>query len=162
MAGDANIRASDADRDRVVAALREHLAAGRLTTEEFSDRLDLAFAAKTLGDLDSLMADLPGADLGLIGERPAAPGPAAGPLDERLGEFSPAWRAVWRPWIAVTLFFFVLWLVTGAAGGPWFVYPALVAGLLLLRRARHPARRHDPRHDREQLPTHRDQGQLGR
>ncbi|HLJ99657.1 MAG TPA: DUF1707 domain-containing protein, partial [Streptosporangiaceae bacterium] len=35
------LRASHADRDRVVALLREHLAAGRLTTDEFRDRMDL-------------------------------------------------------------------------------------------------------------------------
>ena len=49
MASDPKIRASDADRDRTAAALREHLAAGRLTTEEFDERLDKVYAAKTLG-----------------------------------------------------------------------------------------------------------------
>ena len=63
MASDPKIRASDADRDRTAAALREHLAAGRLTTEEFDERLDKAYAAKTLGELDDLMADLPRTDL---------------------------------------------------------------------------------------------------
>jgi Domain of unknown function (DUF1707) len=42
MPGDAKIRASDAERDRTAAALREHLAAGRLTIEEFGERLDRA------------------------------------------------------------------------------------------------------------------------
>ena len=42
MASDARTRASDADRDRTAAALREHLAAGRLTAEEFDERLDKA------------------------------------------------------------------------------------------------------------------------
>ena len=46
-----------------LAALREHLAAGRLTIDEFDERLDNAYAAKTLGELDELMADLPGTDL---------------------------------------------------------------------------------------------------
>jgi len=45
------------------ALLREHLAAGRLTAEEYHERLDLAYAAKTLGQLDELLADLPGIDL---------------------------------------------------------------------------------------------------
>ena len=57
------IRASDADRDRVAALLREHHAAGRLTAEEFSERLDATYAAKTLGELDELLADLPAIDL---------------------------------------------------------------------------------------------------
>jgi len=68
MASDAKTRASDADRDRTAAALREHLAAGRLTIQEFDERLDQAYAAKTLGELDGLMADLPGTDLGPLPE----------------------------------------------------------------------------------------------
>ena len=63
MPSDPKIRASDADRDRTAALLREHLAAGRLTAEEYHERLDLAYEAKTLGQLDELMADLPGIDL---------------------------------------------------------------------------------------------------
>ena len=63
MPSDPKIRASDADRDRTAALLREHLAAGRLTAEEFHERLEQAYAAKTLGQLDELMADLPAIDL---------------------------------------------------------------------------------------------------
>ena len=57
------IRASDADRDRVAAALQEHYAAGRLSREEFDQRVDAAMAARTLDDLDALLADLPHVDL---------------------------------------------------------------------------------------------------
>jgi len=63
MPSNPKIRASDADRERTVALLREHLAAGRLTAEEFHERLDAAYAAKTLGQLDELLADLPAIDL---------------------------------------------------------------------------------------------------
>ena len=63
MAADSRIRASDDDRERTVALLREHHAAGRLTVEEFNERMDKAYAAKTLGELDELMADLPAIDL---------------------------------------------------------------------------------------------------
>ena len=52
MVADPRIRASDDDRDRTAALLREHHAVGRLTAEEFSDRLDQAYAATTVGDLD--------------------------------------------------------------------------------------------------------------
>jgi hypothetical protein len=57
------MRASDADRDRVTALLREHHAAGRLTAAEFQERMDQALEARTLGQLDGLMTDLPGIDL---------------------------------------------------------------------------------------------------
>jgi len=63
MASDPRIRASDADRDRTAALLREHHAAGRLSADEFNERLDKAYAAKTLGELDQLLADLPAIDL---------------------------------------------------------------------------------------------------
>ena len=54
------IRASDADRDAVVAALSEHFQAGRLTTEELEERTGQALTARTVGELDALTADLPG------------------------------------------------------------------------------------------------------
>ncbi|HEV3380125.1 MAG TPA: DUF1707 domain-containing protein [Trebonia sp.] len=77
MPGDPRIRASDADRERVATLLREHHAVGRLAAEEFHERLDAAFAAKTLGDLDALLADLPAIDLYRLpaaGIKPAPPG----------------------------------------------------------------------------------------
>lgn len=142
MEGDASIRASDADRDRAAAALREHLAAGRLTVEEFGDRLERAFAARTLGDLEELMADLPAADLDPLDQAEPRP-PALRTGEEPLAELGPAWRAIWRPWLVITLCFFVLWLFSGAAGGAWFVYPSLIAAIVLLRRAHRASRRRE-------------------
>ena len=54
-----SLRASDADRERVAGRLRDHTVAGRLTTEELDERSGRAFAARTLGELDTLLADLP-------------------------------------------------------------------------------------------------------
>jgi hypothetical protein len=157
MAGNAKIRASDADRDRVAVALREHLAAGRLTVEEFGDRLERAFAARTLGDLEDLMADLPGDDLEQLNQAEAQR-PALGPAEEPLDQLGPAWRAIWQPWMVITLFFFVLWLVSGAAGGAWFVYPSLIAAVVLLRRARRASRRREG----DETGTDRDHRPIGR
>jgi hypothetical protein len=56
---EAELRASDADRDRVADILRDALAEGRLTTEEHSERLDAVYAAKTVGQLEPLVRDLP-------------------------------------------------------------------------------------------------------
>ena len=80
MPADPRIRASDEDRDRVVAMLREHHAVGRLTVDEFNERLDKAYAATTMGDLDELLTDLPGIDLHELPDasRPGYRGPAAG------------------------------------------------------------------------------------
>ena len=53
------IRAGDADREHAVTVLREHTAAGRLTLEEFAERAERAYAAKTLAELDEIGRDLP-------------------------------------------------------------------------------------------------------
>src|SRR5690348_15701544 len=58
-AHDPRLRASDADRDRVAEVLRRALTDGRLTVEEFDARLDACFAARTFGDLDAVVDDLP-------------------------------------------------------------------------------------------------------
>ena len=58
MSGDL-VRASDDDRDRAVLALREHLAAGRLTLEEFTERMTAALAAPTTADLEAPLRELP-------------------------------------------------------------------------------------------------------
>jgi class 3 adenylate cyclase len=52
-------RVADADRDRTVTLLREHVVEGRLTLDEFSERMGTALEAKTRGELDAVMADLP-------------------------------------------------------------------------------------------------------
>lgn len=53
------LRASDADRGRVVTVLREHFGAGRLTLAEVEERTGAAYAARTWSQLDALIADLP-------------------------------------------------------------------------------------------------------
>lgn len=52
-------RIGDAEREAAATRLREHYAQGRLTLEEFQQRLDAAFAAKTNVDLAKVNADLP-------------------------------------------------------------------------------------------------------
>lgn len=59
MATDDLIRASDVDREAVVTTLREAYTAGRLTLDEFDERMASAYAARTWGDLRVLTADLP-------------------------------------------------------------------------------------------------------
>ncbi|MBI0300517.1 DUF1707 and DUF2154 domain-containing protein [Streptomyces sp. PRKS01-29] len=57
----AELRASDADRDRIADILREALAEGRLQPEEHAERIDAVYRAKTLGELEPLVRDLPAA-----------------------------------------------------------------------------------------------------
>ena len=66
------MRAGDADRSTVVAALGRHLAEGRLTVDEFDERTAQAHAAVYLDQRPPLLADLPG-------DPPPAPRPARPP-----------------------------------------------------------------------------------
>jgi len=68
---DPNVRASDADRERIVEQLRQHTADGRLTMDEFEERMAAAYAAKTYRELAELTRDLP-VDLGTGSGRSAA------------------------------------------------------------------------------------------
>jgi hypothetical protein len=54
----ADLRLSDADRDAAVARLSEHYAAGRLDKEEFDERSDAVWTARTRADLAPIFADL--------------------------------------------------------------------------------------------------------
>jgi hypothetical protein len=77
------LRASDADRERVAEVLRSAAADGRLTLEELDERLDRLYAAKTYGELEPVVEDLPGLASVL---RPSVPVVAARPaVPDRVG-----------------------------------------------------------------------------
>jgi hypothetical protein len=59
MAADRRIRASDQDRESTAELLSEAYAVGRLSREEFDERVTAAYSAKTCGELRDLTADLP-------------------------------------------------------------------------------------------------------
>ena len=96
-----HLRAADTDRAAVASVLGEHMSAGRLTLDEYDERLTRAYAARTFGELDELTADLPPLDRpaprgpahpsaeAARTAPPATPGPAAGGWD----------RNSWRSWL---------------------------------------------------------------
>jgi hypothetical protein len=135
MAFDPNIRASDADRDKTVTLLREHLAAGRLTSEEFDERLEAALSAKTLGDLDRLMADLPGIDMYRLPDARLVRQPMQARSRQAIARRrAEAWRAAWGSWFTISLLCFVIWAISGF-GYPWPLWVAGPLGVILLGRA---------------------------
>jgi Domain of unknown function (DUF1707) len=142
MASDPSIRASDQDRDRTAHQLREHHAAGRLDPEEFNERLDAVYEAKTIADLDLLTADLPAVNLyplpdaalprdrstraGLpasyvgsgSGSADADPvGSALEKLSRGTGRFAPGWIAGWAGWAALAIICLVF-AILGVSGWP--------------------------------------------
>ncbi len=130
--GWAEMRASDADRDRVAALLREHCAAGRLSFDELSERLDRALSSRTLGELYALTGDLPhlAGPHPVIAERAAgpSPGPRRGPLasskrGESLAVAALVSAVVWAFMVGV-------WAASGG-GSFWPVWPLLAMGIYL-------------------------------
>lgn len=120
---DSGVRASDADRDHVAAVVGEHTAEGRLTIDEMQQRTDAAYAARTLDELQRLVADLPGS-VALPAAVPAAPSDRDRDAREPAGL-----RARWVVYCAVCLLCVVIWLGTSlAAGAVGYFWPAWVIG----------------------------------
>jgi hypothetical protein len=113
------IKASDAERDAVVAALSEHFQAGRLTTEELEERTGRALAARTVGELDELTTDLPA--------RQPAP-PTVPP--QRPGYLT------MLPWVVPLVALVIVGLAVGAGTGHqgWGVWWVVPAALIVARR----------------------------
>jgi hypothetical protein len=65
MPGQPDLLASDAERERAVGRLRRGASEGRLTVEELDERCARAYAARTHGELEALLDDLPGGDTAL-------------------------------------------------------------------------------------------------
>jgi Domain of unknown function (DUF1707) len=76
-----DLRAGDDDREAAAAALREHYAQGRLTLEEFNQRIEAAFAATMRSQLSALTRDLPP----VVPPAARAPVPDLGVRQERTG-----------------------------------------------------------------------------
>ncbi|MFJ2561650.1 DUF1707 domain-containing protein [Streptomyces sp. NPDC087568] len=101
----AELRASDADRDRIADILREALAEGRLNADEHAERVEGVLNAKTVGELEVFIQDLPAAHQGPVAAAytPAPNRPMAGAIppvaDENVvAVFSQASRrGRWRP-----------------------------------------------------------------
>ncbi|MGV9272648.1 DUF1707 SHOCT-like domain-containing protein [Streptomyces griseosporeus] len=92
----AELRASDAERDRIADILRDALAEGRLTAEEHAERVEGVLAARTVGELEAFVRDLPAAHArrapGAAPGRPAAGAVPADPDDNVVAVFSSATR----------------------------------------------------------------------
>jgi len=119
-----DLRASDADRERALEFIRGHAGEGRLTVDELSDRIGLALSAKTLGELDDLVHDLP-------------PLPAV----QRAEPTARRWRTVlptsfgWVRYAALALFLVAI-AGPGAGRGVLFVPWFWIAAFFVMRSAR--------------------------
>src|SRR3954447_856982 len=133
-----SVRASDADRERVVEFLRQHYGAGRLSEDDLSARIESAYGARTVAELEALITDLP-----------SQRRPASHRRRHRSG-LEASVRVHLTTYLLVNAMLIAIW---AAAGGGYFwpIWPILgwgigvgchAAPLLALRSRRAP--RHDP------------------
>jgi len=139
------LRASDAERERTATLLRDHAGAGRLTPEELDERLDAAYAARTVAELEMLLRDLPAH--GAMG----APQPPARSPHREIARRRVA-QAVGQA-VLVTLAAVAIWLATGANGSFWPKWVVLVMAIRVAFRTwgeLGPAGRAERRHQRDE------------
>lgn len=122
MANSPEMRASDADRDKVAAILREHTAQGRITMDEFNERLEQLYQSKTYGELAKLTADLPDVDLR---HRPAK----QAQLPAKQGNMHSGMQAAWGAWAMASGINWVIWLIVSlSSDGAVYPWPLWVMG----------------------------------
>lgn len=127
MAAERPMRASDGDRERVVEILREHTAQGRLTFEEFEERIDRAYTARTWDDLRRLTDDLPVRTV-FSGDGGGADGPErAGRVAQRAGpaRVAPPARTMLLPALLGGA------LLALTLTGTWSLLPLLLIGIFV-------------------------------
>nr|WP_196255897.1 DUF1707 domain-containing protein [Micromonospora sp. WMMC415] len=140
MQGRDGMRAADADRQAVADRLRAAVDEGRLDLHEYDERLQQAYTARTYGELDALLADLPapaGAAASALavpgGNALAPPGGVTGSAGMPAVGARPVvarWLVeVWEPWLKVVPIVVAVWAVTSLlAGDALYFWPGWVAG----------------------------------
>ena len=116
------LRAGDAERDRVGAVLGEAMAAGYLTMEEFGERSDRLVRARTVGELQQLQSDLP-VDRIRTSVHQAAAG-SNDSDDER--NAAAARRGLWAhlsSYLGTMALVVGIWLVVGLTADAWYFWP---------------------------------------
>ena len=143
MPGDPKLRASDADRDRTVQLLREHHAVGRLTAEEFDGRLGQVFTARTRGELDALLADMPAIDLYQLPSAGIRPAQRVVRVRDKPGSLVPQQGATWGTFAAASALLIAVWVTVGVTTGglawlPWFLLIIIPWAVAIARRPQQP------------------------
>jgi len=135
------MRAGDADRQRVADRLREALNEGRLTLDEYDERVQSAYAAKTYRDLDGLLSDLPVVPADRAQVVPVTSGYPTHPAQHGDRAAAPPnavrdWLFdMWGPWAKVNLICVAIWFGTSLFADDVTFWPAFVAvpwGLVLV------------------------------
>jgi hypothetical protein len=121
----ADLRASDAERERAAQDLREHFATGRLTEEELDQRVQAAYRARTVPELAVLLQDLP--------RLPVSPAQHKAELAQRRAHLQRRLFQETGGGVAAFAVCTAIWLASGAHGQFWPVWIAIVVVLPLIR-----------------------------
>lgn len=120
------MRVGDSERDETASQLSEHFAAGRLDHSEFAERTEQALSARTRGELDLVLNDLPALP---VTAKPSTSTPATTEVSpSQLSERAEWRRSTLSTWAVFAVFFVILWAVTGG-GYFWPVFPILGWGI---------------------------------
>lgn len=144
--GREEMRAGDSDRQAVADKLKLALDEGRLDLAEYDERLQKAYAAKTYGDLDGLLDDLPATSVTPRAATAPASAAASPPEPRRTGQLVRATLGGFGGIFVVTT---VIWFVSSLGSGHfgyfwpvWILIP-MAFGLVGHLRGDHDRRRHD-------------------
>jgi len=113
MANDPDLRAGDEDRDRTIALIREAYAEGRLDGDEFQERMGQAQQARTFGELDLLVRDLPTRSMTPV----PAPALESTSASADVAKHRQNLRSGWAAWAGVAIMTNVIWAATWISGG---------------------------------------------
>jgi hypothetical protein len=130
------MRAADSDRQAVADKLKQALDEGRLDLAEYDERLQRTYAARTYGDLNGLLDDLPAASLTPRPQAdltPAHPAPPPQPVASRAGQLVKAWMGGFG---GVFVLCSAIWMVTSISSGHlqyfwpvWLLIPMFLGGM---------------------------------
>jgi hypothetical protein len=130
-----DLRAADSDRQFAADRLQVALNEGRLNLSEYDGRLQQAYTAKTYGELNRILDDLP-PELGT--DAPSVPSSAAGATRTQRRRSVPPWMlTLWGSWLAVTAICIVIYVLSDFGGSAWPIWIAGTwAAILLVRTLR--------------------------
>lgn len=120
------VRAGNDDRQRVMDLLQAHYVAGRLTGAELEERIERALSARTLADLDVLLADLPRAEAAVA---PRASRDRRAGREHRRERGEKSFKAHATSYLLVMALLVAIWLLTTPGGYFWPVWPMLGWGI---------------------------------
>ncbi|HMD51801.1 MAG TPA: DUF1707 domain-containing protein [Solirubrobacteraceae bacterium] len=124
MSDSSSLRVADGDREQLIGELRDHMLAGRLTAEEFEERVGRAYKATTRAELDAVSADLPMTPAALQRAR-----------DQRRAKLRARLLQEAGGSLGASAICVGIWLASGASGSFWPIWVILVTLIPIVRNA---------------------------